>query len=202
MRSPFSRRAGVAHLPPSATRQTQFSPVRMGLLERMEALCPRKTTQRSKDPNPWRLPSGASAFDAQRFRDHRFRGRAGAQPRGAARQAVAAARCRRHAAIVQLRPSTALCGTWRTTRSRARKACTSARARGRRKFAPRSWRHMMRPRVVRLAGRELKPRAGSGSRVCSSWRRPSTSCAMSSTIGRDGRAFRCRESPNRESCHE
>ena len=35
---------------------------------------------------------------------------------------------------------------------------------------------------------------------CSSWRRRCTSCATSSTIGPAGRAFRCRESSNRESC--
>ena len=98
----FSRRVSASSPPAERDKANAVLARQDGLLKRHGGAC-RGRHSRGKDPNPWRLSSGASAFDAQRFRDHRFRRRARAQPRGAARQAVATARCRRHAAIVQLR---------------------------------------------------------------------------------------------------
>ena len=53
--------------------------------------------------HPRRLPPRPGADRAERRRDHRLRGRAGPQPRRAAGEVLAAARRRRHAALVRLR---------------------------------------------------------------------------------------------------
>ena len=59
--------------------------------------------RRREDAHPRRLPSGPGAGRAGRRHDHRLRGRAVAPARGAAGQDLAAARRRRHAALVRLR---------------------------------------------------------------------------------------------------
>src|SRR4029078_11454673 len=59
--------------------------------------------RRAQDTLPRRRPPRPGAGAAKRFRDHRLRGRAGAHPRGTARQALAAARRGRHAALFRLR---------------------------------------------------------------------------------------------------
>ncbi len=57
-----------------------------------------------------------------------FEGEPRTQPRAAARQAFAAARCRRHAALLQLCRSTAPCAAWRTMKRMRAKLAPLARA--------------------------------------------------------------------------
>ena len=58
---------------------------------------------RARDPHPRRLPPRPDPVHAARLGDHRLRGRAGAAAARAPPEALAAARCREHAALVRLR---------------------------------------------------------------------------------------------------
>ena len=58
--------------------------------------------RRRQDALPRRLSPGSGSARRKRFCHYRFRGRTRPHPCGTARKALAAARCRRHAALVQL----------------------------------------------------------------------------------------------------
>ena len=126
---------------------------------------------------------GQTMLTEPRLGDPRLRGRAGAAAARAPPQALAAARRGGHAALVRLR----------RVGGRAAAAASPARRAGRSAPGRRSWRATTR-RSTRACCRRARTRRTSCCRS-SSWRRPSTSCATSSTTGPTGSG-----SPWRGSC--
>ena len=134
---------------------------------------------------------GQVLLTQQRLRDHRFRGRAGRGCRGAPRQAVAAARRRRHAALVQLRARRAPCAARRQRRTRtARLARRPARLGD--AGARRVPRRLRGRRRAGTCGATMRSHRTRPARHSSCWRRRCTSCATSSPTDRTGSTFRSR----------
>ncbi len=116
-----------------------------------------------------------------------FEGEPARFDRGAPCQAIAAARCRRHAALLQLR------ALERTAARGAERGRTGPARRRRPRLGTRD------PRSLpgRLRRRRWRPRPARSTRrccACSNSRRPSTNCATNSATGSTGCRCRCRAS--------
>ena len=171
------RRADRAHVPrpAGARRAVAARRARAGRARAAADALPHRRG-RARDPHPRRLPPRPDHAHRPRLGDPRLRGRAGAAAAGAAPQALAAARRGGDAAVVLLRR--------RRRADPARRVAAGglggagARAVPARATATGSTRACSRP----------ASRRSTSCWRCSSSRRPSTSCATSSTTGPTGSA--------------
>ena len=105
----------------------------------------RRARRRRQDAHPRRLPSRPGADRRRRRDDRRLRGRAVAPGRRAARQGLAAARRRRHAALLRLCEPTPSRARWRSASARRRRALPPPRHRGSAPSRPPSSTPMRKP---------------------------------------------------------